>query len=49
MQRLVEAAVEAWELFKDELLERLALSMTNGLQAIKAKGLYNKYYKYYLK
>lgn len=44
LQKLCEAAVESWEAFEDSLLEKLATSMENRLQAvIRAEGWYTKY------
>lgn len=44
MQLLCIAADEAWELFEDELLEKMAFSMQHRLQAvIHAEGWYTKY------
>lgn len=44
MRMLCEAADEAWELFEDALLEKLALSMQRRLEAvIRADGWYTKY------
>ena len=44
IRKLCEAADEAWELFEDSLLEKLALSMQRRLEAvIRANGWYTKY------
>ena len=44
IQKLCEVADEAWELFEDSLLEKLALSMQRRLEAvIRANGWYTKY------
>lgn len=44
MERLIRASEEAWEEFKDELLEKLATSIVRRLQAvINAEGWYTKY------
>ena len=44
IQKLCEAADEAWELFEDSLFEKLALSMQRRLEAvIRANGWYTKY------
>ena len=41
---LVRAAIDVWELFEDELLERLVESMDRRMEAvIAAKGWYTKY------
>ena len=43
-QRLCEAAIEAWEAFEDELLEKLVSSMPRRLEAlVAAHGWYTKY------
>jgi transposase len=44
LQRLSEAAVEAWEALEDNILHRLVDSMNRRLQAvIRARGWYTKY------
>jgi transposase len=44
LQRLAEAAVEAWEALEDRLLESLVESMRRRLEAvIRARGWYTKY------
>jgi hypothetical protein len=43
-QRLCEAAVEAWELLEDDLLNKLIESMPRRIAAtVRAKGWYTKY------
>jgi transposase len=44
LQRLAEAAVEAWEALEDRLLESLVESIRRRLEAvIRARGWYTKY------